>query len=116
MKPVKIRVNTRPEAKIQKAIIAYMRNLEWLVKPTHGNAFQSGFPDLYCHHIKYGQRWVEVKNPSKYAFTKAQCEWFPQFAAAGCGIWILTAATKFEYDKLMRPANWHTYISEWRKA
>ena len=61
-------------------------------------------------HARYGQRWIEVKCPVHYRFTPAQLEWFPKFAAANVGIWILTSAEPHELNKLMGPANWHTYI------
>jgi len=104
----------RPEAIIQEAIIQLLRNKSWLVKPTHGNMFQCGFPDLFCTHAKYGHRWVEVKNPSAYHFTPAQLEWFPQFCANGSRVWVLVAATEAEYDKLFKPANWTHYLSIWK--
>lgn len=102
-----------PERIIQDNLIKFLRGYDWLVKETHGNLYQSGFPDLYCYHIKYGQRWVEVKNPGKYSFTTAQMEWFPKFSAHQCGIWILTAANEAEYQKLFKPANWYLYLSIW---
>jgi hypothetical protein len=110
MKNFKPRKKGRPEAKIQDAIIKKLRYLEWLVKPTHGNAYQSGFPDLFAAHVKYGQRWIEVKNAAAYSFTPAQIEWFPQFSAAQCGIWILVSDSDEEIKKLMAPPNWHTYM------
>lgn len=84
--------------------------MEWLVKPTHGNAFQSGFPDLYAAHAKYGARWIECKVEGKYKFTPAQKLWFPQFSAAGVGIWILVSSEQSEIDKLFRAANWYQYL------
>lgn len=103
-----------PEAKIQKDIIDFLTVREWFVKETHGNMYQSGFPDLYCCHRMYGSRWVEVKNPEKYSFTPAQLETFPMFGAKGVGIWVLVAATEVEYRKLFGPANWYTYLSNWK--
>lgn len=100
-----------PEAIIQADIVKMLRNKEWMVKETHGNMYQSGFPDLYVAHKRNGARWIEVKNREKYAFTPAQLEWFPQFSASGVGIWILTAATDHEFDKLFLPANWYTFLS-----
>lgn len=99
-----------PESIIQDSIIAALRNREWLVKPTHGNMYQMGFPDLFCAHVSYGIRWVEVKNPEAYRFTPAQLEWFPQFSGAGVGIWVLISASTIELNKLMGPPNWHTYL------
>ena len=80
------------------------------MKETHGNMYQSGFPDLFACHKRYGSRWIEVKNPLKYKFTPAQLQDFPMFAAHGVGVYVLTAATQLEYDKLFLPANWHTYL------
>jgi hypothetical protein len=105
-----------PERVIQDNIIKMLKGYDWFVKETHGNMFQSGFPDLYAFHQSYGQRWIEVKNPENYKFTPAQLEWFPKFSAHQCGIWILVAATEEEYRKLFKPANWHVFLSIWRGA
>ena len=74
-----------------------------------GNAFQYGIPDLYCHHEKWGGRWIDVKNPGKYSFTREQKIKWPAWERYGCGIWILTAATQEEYDKLFAPPNWREF-------
>lgn len=103
-----------PEREIQDALVDFLILKGWLVKETHGNEFQSGLPDLYCAHIRYGTRWVEVKNPLKYSFTPAQIDFFPKLAAVGVGVWILVAATEHEYNKLFQPANWYTYLSIWK--
>ena len=112
MKPLKTR-NTKegPEAIIQAAIILFLNQRGWFVKETHGNMFQSGFPDLFCTHQRYGIRWVEVKNPEKYVFTPAQLIDFPLLCMNGSPIWILTAASEEEYKKLFLPYNWHFYLS-----
>jgi len=99
-----------PEWHIQKRIIKLLRGREWYVKETHGSAYQSGFPDLFACHSKFGQRWIEVKNLKKYSFTAAQLECFPKFNAHGSGIWILVDATEDEYKKLMKPPNWYWYL------
>lgn len=105
-------VNTRrgPERIIQDKIIAFLRARGWFVRETHGNVYQNGFPDLFCAHPRYGQRWVEVKNLKKFAFTAAQIETFPQFVAHGSGVWIMTDATEVEYEKLFKPCNWWQYF------
>lgn len=109
MQTPKIRRKQGPEAIIQADIIAYMVTRGWLVKETHGNLYQSGFPDLYCTHSQYGIRWIECKQETGYCFTPAQLEWFPKFTANGTGIWILCAATESEYLKLWHPPNWWVY-------
>jgi len=102
-----------PEAKIQREITEYLKIRDWLVKPTIGNLFQSGFPDLFCAHRMKGARWIEVKLPDMKGsrFTPAQLSWFPQFSAAGVGIWILTGANEAEYAKLFSAPNWMMYMS-----
>lgn len=99
-----------PEAKIQEEIIKFLTLRNWLCRSTHGNIFQFGFPDLYCAHRRYGARWIEVKNGEAYSFTPAQMEFFPKLSAAGVGVWILTAATDHEYEKLFSPANWWIFV------
>lgn len=99
-----------PEAVIQERIIEFLRYREWFVKDTHGNMYQSGFPDLYATHSKYGQRWIEVKNLEAYSFTPAQLLTFPQMCANGSPIWILCDATEAEYMKLWKPCNWYWYL------
>ena len=51
-----------------------------------GNAFQIGVPDLYCHHPKWGYPGIDVKNPERYGFTKAQKLKWPKWSCAGVGI------------------------------
>ena len=98
------------ERKIQNEIICMLRNKGWFVKETHGNMYQCGFPDLFATHHRYGSRWIEVKNPIKYAFTPAQLEEFPKFCVNGSHIWILTGANDVEYNKLFKQSNWHLYL------
>jgi hypothetical protein len=104
----------QPEAIIQDKICKKLKGLDWFVKETHGDLYQSGFPDIYAFHRSYGQRWIEVKNPNGYAFTPAQLKWFPMFSAVGCQVWILTSDSDEEYKKLFLPENWYQYLSVWR--
>jgi hypothetical protein len=100
-----------PEEKIVQDLLNYLKVRDWFVKRTHGNMFQSGFPDLYAAKRNYGSRWIEVKCPHKYCFTNAQLEDFPKLSGCGVGIWILTAANEHEYNKLFQPPNWYQYLS-----
>ncbi len=111
MDPIRLKKKKGPEKIIQDALVEFLEYRGWLVKKTHGNEYQSGLPDLYCAHRKYGQRWIEVKNPDAYAFTPAQLEFFPKLAAVGVGVWVLVKADEHEYNKLWLPPNWHTYLS-----
>lgn len=103
------------EYHIQQAIIRELTLKGWLVKSTHGNAYQSGFPDLFCTHARYGMRWLEVKKPKGYQFTAAQLEWFPKFCAFGAKVWIATTHIGVE-ELLMRPSNWHMFLLNVRSA
>ena len=104
------RAKEGPEHKIQRALIGFLKARGWHVERMIGNAFQTGIPDLFLASPKWGQRWVDVKQPTRYGFTKAQKIKWPIWEAFHIGIWILTAATEEEYDKLFKPPNWRNYI------
>jgi len=98
-----------PEFKIQAALIKYLRARGWHVERIIGNALQMGLPDLFIAHPKWGIRWIDVKQPLKYSFTKAQKQKWPVLDAYGVGIWILTAADEEQYKKLFGKPNWRDY-------
>jgi hypothetical protein len=98
-----------PEWHIQKDVIRYLVARGWHVEHTHGNLYQTGFPDLFVAHTKWGTRWIDCKQPKKYTFTKAQKQKWPLWESFGIGIWILTAGTQAEYDKLFNLPNWRAY-------
>jgi hypothetical protein len=102
----------RPEDKIRDAIRDFLEQKKWYVKIMHGSMYQSGFPDLFTCHARYGIRLIEVKLPDMKGshFTAAQMEEFPKLSLNGAGIWILTAATEHEYEKLFKPYNWSVYM------
>lgn len=101
--------NSRPEWHIQQDLIAFLTDRGWWVEPTHGNAYQTGFPDLYMLHPQWGQRWVDCKVAGRYRFTQAQKIKWPQWEKYGAQIWILTAASQDQYDKLFGPPNWRDF-------
>ena len=107
-----------PEAGIQKQIIIMLRYKGWFILPTHGNMYQSGFPDLFATHSSYGNRWVEVKLPGMKGskFTPAQLDTFPKLVANGSGVWILVGDSKEEYDKLFTQCNWWMYTNSFKGA
>lgn len=104
----------RPEAEIQKAVVKMLRMEGWYVMTTHGSLYQAGFPDVYATHYLYGVRWIEIKLPDMKGsrFTAAQLEHFPKLRANGTRIWILTAATEYEYKKLFKDDNIGYYLME----
>lgn len=101
------------ELEIQRELVTFLRDRNWLVERMLGNAYQSGIPDLFCHHKKWGMRWVEVKRPTGYSFTLRQRQKWPAWEKAGIGIWILTAATQEQYDLLFKAPNWRSF---WRPS
>lgn len=105
MSPFKIKPAVGPEALIQAAIIKELKSQDWYVKVLFGNLYQSGVPDLFAANSKYGQRFIEVKNPDSFSFTPAQCAEFPKMIASGVGIWILFDSAPEELMKLFKPAN-----------
>lgn len=98
-----------PEAVIQEDLCHFLLLRGWFTIETHGNIYQHGLPDVLAMNKRYGSRWIEVKNPVSYAFTKAQLETFPKMVLNGVGVWVLTAATDHEYQKLFQPCNWWQY-------
>jgi hypothetical protein len=107
---VKLKKQKKPESILQEKIMNIFKLHDWYVRNTHGNIYQSGFPDFYACHTRYGTRWIEVKIANHYSFTPAQMDVFPEFSAKGVGIWILTAATETQYNLIFGPPNWHMFL------
>lgn len=104
----------RPEDKVRDAIRSFLEGRGWGVEITHGNKYQSGFPDLYVMHDKYGTRWIDAKVEGRYSFTNAQkytwSRWHYRFRV---GIWIMTAGNEEQYGWLFQEPNWLDY---WRPS
>lgn len=75
--------------------------------------FQHGVPDLFAAHRRFGQKWIEVKNPLSFSFTDRQQQNFPLMDSAGVGIWVLFSDTDEELAKLTKPANWLEIYLKW---
>ena len=112
MEPKKFRNKHGPEYKIQKDFVEFLKDRGWLVERMIGNALQFGIPDIYIMHPEHGDRWVDLKAPGKYEFTSAQRVKWPLWATYNVGVWIITAATEEEYDKLFGPPNFMDYWKE----
>lgn len=107
-----------PELKLRTALVELMERRGWFVHITHGSAYSSGLPDLYCAHVNYGVRWLEVKNAAGYHFTKDQLRVFPLMVAKNVGIWVVALYPNFtemqlvnEYENVVvnGPPNWVKY-------
>ena len=101
----------------------FMVSKGWYVKKMHGNVFQAGFPDLYCHHKVLGYRLVECKY-QYIKFTKAQVAEFPKMISAGEKIWVIhgddfraphgVGSMLQNYSKLFNPPNCEALMLEYR--
>ena len=105
----------RPEATLQKKIIAMLQDRGWFVRQTHGNAYQKGFPDLFAYNEDFMKapfgplRWIDTKVEGKHRYTKAQCIEWPEWEEGNVGIWILMGATEEWYGKLFQHPNFREY-------
>lgn len=100
----------RPEAIIQNKIVRALRYDGWFVKVTFGNAYQTGFADLFAAHPRYGCRWIEVKT-LKGRLEASQIENFTKLSEKRIGVWVLTSDCSSELRKLMIPGgNWFHYL------
>ena len=98
----------KPEHKAQEALRSMMATKGWFTVKTHGNAFQSGLPDLYAVHRVYGTRWIEMKTPGG-TLTPAQRHMFRQLSIYGDKIWILRGIE--DYPLLLKPTdNWKIFL------
>jgi len=113
MKTPKLREKHGPEWKIQQNLVRYLRDRGWMVEVMQGNMFQTGIPDLFIAHLKFGIRFIDVKNPGHYTFTRAQRKKWPNWEKYKVGIWILVAADEENYDRLFKPPNMRDY---WKPA
>jgi len=98
-----------PELRIRTRIRNYMKDRGWRVDITHGNKYSKGFPDLHCYHLEHGLRWVDAKNPVRYAYTTAQIKLWPKWEEVGCGVWILFEGDDANYDLLFEPPNFRKF-------
>ena len=122
MDAFKARASHGPEYYIQNKWVDFLTAKGWLVERLIGNAYQTGIPDLYLAHPKYGSRWVDIKVYGSYNFTKAQKYKWPLWEEYGIGIWIIGAkdnesCTKnhmiYEHEFLLGPPNWRKF---WRDS
>lgn len=95
------------ESKIQRDVMRHLEARGWFVLRLTGNAFQTGVPDLWAWHPEHDFRWIDLKRPDRYDFTKAQKAKWPKWHAAGVGVWIMTGVE--DYGKLFGPPNWRDY-------
>jgi hypothetical protein len=113
----KIKNKHGKEFGIQSEVIRFLKDHSWHVErlvggEVRGGAIQSGLPDLFACHAKWGLRFIEIKYEDSYRFTAAQKWKFPLLMANGCGIWILTEASEEQYDRLFKEPNLWDYLKQ----
>ncbi len=96
-----------PEAIKQKAVLKDLRGDGWFARSTHGNEFQAGLPDIFACHLRYGSRWIEMKNDKNWKLEESQIETFTKFSEKRVGVWVLQGVV--DVPKLLKNCNWWQY-------
>lgn len=97
----------QPEKRAVKLLRQILEGDGWFVIKTHGNAFQSGLPDLYCVNRRWGSRWIEVKVDGG-RLTPAQVYTFQKMSMYGDKIYILRGPD--DIPLLYKPTdNWRIF-------
>jgi hypothetical protein len=98
----------RPELEIQNSLRAALARAGWsIVEKTHGNAYQAGWPDLYCYHpVHKIHRWIEVKAP-RGKLTPAQRERFRRWDQGGLGVYVMVNTN---LALLYKEPNWKEWL------
>lgn len=89
-------------------LVAFMRERGWSIKKTHGNMYQSGWPDYYAYHRDYGQRWIELKTELG-KLEDSQVFQFKDMMNKNVGVWIIRG--KEDYNLLFKEANFNHYLT-----
>ncbi len=114
MGPAQIRKvgDAAPEAKVVRDVITYLNQFGWYCKVLHGNTWQSGMPDLFCCHPRYGPRLIECKDPLRGGdlFTPAQKIEFPKLINHGCPVLIVDCINHHVYQFIIQ--NKSNYIEK----
>lgn len=84
----------------------FMHARGWHTEKTHGNMYQSGWPDLLCMHNKFGRKWVECKVPGE-KLRQSQIACFLKWSEFGETIYIMHDDD--DYDILFGKPNWMPY-------
>lgn len=99
---------SQPEQASSIRLRRYMKAQGWYVKKIHGGKYQSGLPDLYCHHPQHGHRWIETKVP-KGKLSDSQIQEFTRLHKACDKIYVLEDETHY-YRLFATRDNWMEYV------
>jgi len=108
------RQREQPENKLKKQVVSHLEKRGWYIIKTHGNMYQSGLPDLYCCHPRYGTRWIELKT-EKGVLTDAQKVVFSKMRKHGVMIHVITSVKDLgepgSNKGIFGSDNWYYYIT-----
>ncbi len=97
----------RPEAKGARRLVLYMEARGWVCDKLGGSKYASGWPDFWCFHPKFGERWVETKAPGG-KLRPSQIKRFTRWAKHGIKIYVLE--DEKHYQRLFgQEDNWRRY-------
>ena len=82
----------------------------WHTEKSHGNAYQSGWPDLYCMHPEHGQCWIETKVRGK-KLEASQVTTFLKWHKHRVRIYIITSVDDLILVYKHKPPNWPEYYA-----
>lgn len=86
----------------------------WYVKKIHGSKYQSGLPDVYAHHLKFGGLWIELKH-DKNKLEDSQVHEFALMSKHGARIFVIRDVKEYP-EVLYHAPNWGTYGSSQKHA
>lgn len=107
-KAIRTRLRKAPEKRIQWKSVKLLRDLGFFVVSTsqpQRAMMTAGIPDLFCAHRRFGQFWVEVKNPTRRnhargGLTIDQLQW--HMAAKECGVEVITVYDESDLLPLLK--------------
>lgn len=105
----KLRGGTQPETKIVNKLTSRFKAAGCYVKKLHGNAFQSGLPDLLVISKQWGTIFVEVKTP-RGKLSPRQINEFAKMSRVGAKIFVINNADNWDIVKTKKP-NWAAYAT-----
>jgi hypothetical protein len=106
------------EADHARELRAHMEARGWLVEKVHGSMYMKGWPDYYCFHPRFGERWLETKRPEHGHLEPSQEKKFRKWQAFG--IKIVIASCVEDYNVVLKgEPNWWKWCKgapkQWRK-
>lgn len=100
----------KPEKTGAQRLINLMRSEGWKCRRLNVSAgiySTPGFPDYFCTHYKYGQRWIETKALGM-KLRQEQAEFARDCEVANIGVWV--CHDEKDYQLLFEKPNWWRFL------